>query len=62
MFQGVEAPRFLDNGRMKMVRMSALRTGRLSPQKTFLVFISVQAESSPGPQCGRKDCVNEKFL
>jgi hypothetical protein len=29
--QEVEAPRFLDNRRMKVVRLSALRTGRLYP-------------------------------
>src|SRR5215470_10409421 len=28
-FQEVEAPRFLDNRHMKVVRLSALRTGRL---------------------------------
>ena len=28
-FQGVEAPRFQDNRHMKVVRLSALRTGRL---------------------------------
>jgi hypothetical protein len=30
-FQEVEAPRFLDNRHMKVVRLSALRTGRLYP-------------------------------
>jgi hypothetical protein len=28
---GVKAPRFLDNQRMKVVRLSALRTGRIYP-------------------------------
>jgi hypothetical protein len=30
-FQDIEAPRFLDNRHMKVVRLSALRTGRLYP-------------------------------
>jgi len=46
-FQEFEAPRFQVNQHMKVVRLSALRTGRLYPQKTFLVLISVKRLSQP---------------
>jgi hypothetical protein len=43
MFQEVEAPRFQANRHMKVVRLSALRAGRL---EIFLVLISVSGSGS----------------
>jgi hypothetical protein len=46
-FHEVEAPRFQDNRHMKVVRLSALSTGHLYPQKTFLVLNSVRVWVDP---------------
>jgi len=46
-FSEVEALRFQDNWHMKVVRLSTLRTGRLYPQETFLVLISVRVWVDP---------------
>jgi len=61
--QEVEAPRFQDNRHIKFVRLSAIHTGHLypPPQEKFLVLISVEIESNPGSECGRKTSANEKF-
>jgi len=47
---------------MKVVRLSALRTGPLYlPRKYSWYSFLLEAESTPEPECGRKDYVNEKF-
>ena len=60
-FQESEDPKFQDNRHMKVVRLSALRTGRLYPRKYSWYLFLLEAESTPGPWCGRKDYVNEKL-
>jgi hypothetical protein len=41
-FQEVETPRFQENRDVKVVKLSAIRTGRLYPQALFLVRITVK--------------------
>jgi hypothetical protein len=48
---------------MKVVRLSALHTGRLYPSKKYSWYSSflLEGELTPGPECGRKGYVNDKF-
>jgi len=48
-FQKVEVPRFQDNWHMNVVRLSALRTGRLYSNKYSWYSFLLEAESTPGP-------------
>jgi hypothetical protein len=48
-FQVVDAPRFQDSRHMKVVSLSALRTGHLSPRKYPWNSFLLEAESTPGP-------------
>jgi len=54
--QEFEARRFHNNQHMETLKLSALHTGRFYP---FWYSFLLEAESIPGPKCGRKD-FNEK--
>jgi hypothetical protein len=58
----VEDSRFQDKRNTKVVRLSALPTGRLyTPRKYSWYSFLLEAESTSGPYCDRKAYVNEKF-
>jgi hypothetical protein len=48
-FLDVEAPQFQDNRHVKIVRLSALRTGRVYPHGVFLILIYVRSWVDPRP-------------
>jgi hypothetical protein len=54
-------PDYMTTAHRMVVRLSALRTGRLYPQEMLLVLFMLEAESTPGLKCDGKDYVNEKF-
>jgi hypothetical protein len=47
---------------MKIVRLSALDTGRLYTRKYFWYSFLLEAESTLGSKCGWKVYVNEKSM
>ena len=47
--QNLRVPEVLDIQHIKVLRFSALLIDRLYPQETFLLLISVEAESTSGP-------------
>jgi hypothetical protein len=51
--QEFEAPRVQDNRHMKMLSLSALRTGRLYPLRKYSWYsFQLDAKSTTEPQCG----------
>jgi len=48
-FHKFEAPRFAENWHMKVLRLSALRTGDLYPRRYLWYSFLLDAESNPGP-------------
>ena len=57
----VKAPRFEDNRHMKVQACQPYPPAIFTPRKYSWYSFLLEAESTPGPQCGRKDYVNEKF-
>jgi hypothetical protein len=55
-------PDILNSRNVKVARLSAIRTGRLyHPRKYSWYSFLLEAESTPGTQCGQKDYVNKNF-
>jgi len=56
---GSQIPRQLEHEGDKVV--SPMHQLPLSPRKYSWYSLLLEVESTPGPQCGQKDYVNEKF-
>ena len=55
LYRRLMLPVFLDNRNVKVAISSALGTGRLYPRRYTWYSFLLQADSTPGQQCGRKD-------
>ena len=60
-FQEVNVPRLRDNGPGWWQVVSQTHRPLFTPKKYSWYSFLLEAESTPGPQCDRKDYVNEKF-
>jgi hypothetical protein len=58
-FQKAEAPEFLDSRHMKVVRLQPYAPAVFTPRKDSWYSFLLEAESTPGPQCDRKDWITE---
>jgi hypothetical protein len=54
-FLEVEAPEFLGNRHMKVVRPKPYAPAVFTPRKDSWYSFLLEAESTPGPQCDRRD-------
>jgi hypothetical protein len=60
-FQEVKIPRFHDNSTGWWEGCQPYAPAAFTPRKYTWYSFLLEAESTPGPQCDRKDYVTEKF-